>query len=264
MASRALTDVVREAQEAPYSWHDNYAAADRRVGLYVEINGVDVYSQYNADMYSMAVTPATITKTTLKKVSRSQLRTSGLTHEIPVLTVGFYVGGPTKEEAMDNVNRLLALCDQCEITTEEERYVYDCSLSSVSVAFTEVEHYYDVALTFDYIKHLEIEEVEFTCTGESTRSVTFENEGTVESGAYVELHPTSSGNYTILGVKVNDLSPGDTFIIDGLEGIVSDQHGMAFDKTDFTKFPKIQPDMNTVTVNLPCRVVLRWYPTFRV
>ena len=264
MASGAFTDTVRDAQEAPYPWHDNYAAVDHRVGLQTWVNGVDVYVECNADLYDLSVTPAAVTKTTLKKVSRSQLRTSGLKHDIPQLTVGFYVGGPTREQAIDNVNRLLALCDKCEIRTEEDDYIYDCSLVSIAMQYTEVDCYYDVALTFDYIRHLELEEVSWTCTAESDRSITFENEGTVESGAYVELHPTSSGNYSILGVKVKNLSPGETFTIDGLEGLVTDSHGMAFDRTEFTKFPKVQPGVNTVTVNLPCRVVLRWYPTFRV
>ena len=244
----------------PYDWHERYYRDDCRVGTFVTINDKDVYSLYNADLYDMTMEPAGISKTMVRDISRSGMKIYGFEYGVGTMTLGFYVGGYTREDASNNVNQLLIECgEHCTVRSQEYEYIFDCSLVGVSnYEYTDVPCYYDVQLTFDAVKHLALEEFHF-----SGHTGTVNNIGSIKSG--MRLSFVSPRDYTDLWVDcvhVKNVLPDTAYVVDGLTGKVTVDGVSAVEKVDFFEFPKISPGVSTITATQHVNCTIQWYPTF--
>lgn len=259
---RALQNFLHEY---PFYWNDNFYAQDGRVGVYCEIDGVNLYTECNADLYEMAITPGEISKSTLRMVGRSQLRTSVERYGIPQLEIGFYVGGANKREAMYNVNVLAQRFRYGGIfKTEEEDYEYYISRSSYTVEETDVPCFYDVRFICDYVKRLPLTSKTIVVSANGM-GMDVENVGTVPTGIDMTIKPVVGvKNFSIMGIKVSEISLNGFIRIDGIRGVVNDNHGFAYSKTDLTTFPKINPGVTNISASHACTIEASWYPTFEV
>lgn len=243
---------------------------DQRLGCVTTFNGVDVYSTYNADVYSFTPTPGSVDATYQRKVSRSTIQTFHSDFQTSNLDISCYVGGANKMDALMNVNGLVAAARSTEIYYEDDiAFDFDAVLTSYSVTETGVEWFFDVTLTFAAIRHMPLKTMTFTGT-----SYSFNNYGATESGIRLMIVPSSSGSNGKITlnddtdsehvITLNSYTSSHTYLIDGIGGYVR-RNGINFIlDTDLTKFPKVYPGTNTIDLSFSAKVTIEYYPTFEI
>lgn len=243
---------------------------DRRLGPTLEFNGVDVYGRFNADVHTFTPIQGSIDNTVQRKVSRSAFDVFNFDFGAGTLEVGAYVGGANKLDMLMNVNGYIAAAQKCIIYYSEDiGFEFDANLESYSVTDAGVEWFSDVTLTFNAIRRMQL------TTESSTRSsFEFENLGSVPSGVRITIVP--SFGYSNATLTLNDnldtemvirfpkLTKSYKFIIDGIDGKVTENGINAILNTDLISFPKVYPGINTVSINFSGTITIEYYPTFEI
>lgn len=225
------------------------------------INGKNIFTQFNAYLKSLQVTPGDIASNAFKTVGGSSLRTSSYDMGIAGLSMVLYVGGATKEESSLNTSNIILECQDCLIKAEEEHFEYAAILSSFNVKDTEVDFYTEVELVFKAVKRLPKVTVNL-----SSGQGTFKNPGTALSGACITITPkVNLESIQVNGIVIMGLSSGQPFIIDGIEGTVQCNGVNRFLDTDLIDFPKVTPGLNSVVSSSNnVDIEVSFYPTFLV
>ena len=245
-------------------------ARNRRLGCYCEMNGEDVYAKFDADVYAFSPTNGAVEVSYDLKPSRSGFDVWNTRFGEHGLEVGFYVGGNGKSDLKQNVNGLIRAARQCTLVHGSDvNYEFDCVLTGFSVESTGVEWYDDVVLTFAAVRRGKLQNE----VRSSTRSLTFYNYGTSESGLKVTLTSTSALSKATMTyesadglktVNVSNLKANTPFVIDGIEGKVLENGINSFLKTDLVSFPKAMPGENTISVSSSMKVEVEFYPTYEI
>ena len=260
--------------EQPYYWRGDHYSVDQRLGDPVLINGVDAYVAFNADLHTKSFAPPSASKTMIRRTSRSYLRTSGFTYGIPQMTLGFYVGGIDYADAARNANRMLQDAQTCTIEFMGDDCMYECSIASLSMSDTEVPCYYDVQVTFDYVKHLPMRTVDVTVGAGSTDypdsegTIPIDNPGTVVSKARVKVIPDGEmHNFIVSTLMFEHPQSQSIYLFDGFEGKMTENGKNCFERSLFTEFAPIQPGHNEVdymvgSMTGSLHITIDYYPTF--
>nr|DAE53248.1 MAG TPA: tail protein [Caudoviricetes sp.] len=240
-----------------WDYTKSYFAYDKRVGEKCQINNLDAYTDYNADLKSLQLTPGAITPQYILQAGRCGFIDYGSTVQPKMLTAEFIVGGASDEQANENISNLLLAAKQCIIRRELHRFEYPAILTGSTVQESGVEPYYIVRLTFVAIQRLPLVSINITGPG-----VIF-NDGNVPSGVRYILHPAEDLlAQKICGIQVIGIHAGKDFMIDGIEGRVMEDGNNRFADTDLINFPKIQPGKNEITMSNNMPVTVEFYPLF--
>ena len=169
----------------------------------------------------------------------------------------FYVGGPSAEAVQTNIFNLLRAAKKCVIRKEGDVFEYAAVLIDRNSEDTQVEPYYLVTLQLAVVrrKPLVIKQI--------LGNAIIYNEGNESSGAKISLSPAEEmGSFTIMGITIKDLSPGTTYVIDGITGRVTANGINYFAHTNIIDFPKIQPGKNEIEMSEDLSVMISYYPVF--
>lgn len=243
---------------------------DRRLGSTMTFDGVDVYGRFNADVHSFVSTSGGVDNTVTRKVSKSSFDQFYFDFNAGTLVVDAYVGGANKLDMLMNVNGYIAAAKKCVIYYSEDLgFEFDANLESYSVSDTGIEWFCDVSLTFNAIRRMPL-----VSESSSLTNYKFENLGTRPSGLRITITPTGSFDNAYIRVNPNTddelkinftrITQAYKFIIDGVDGKVTENGINAILKTDLVKFPYVVPGMNTVSINFAASITYEYYPTFEI
>lgn len=236
------------------------------------MDGLSVYSAFNADVYNITYAGGDITSSYEKMVGKSSFETYYFDFSPQQLEVSFYVGGMDKNDVLMNINNLIAKAKHCVCRYEDEdTFEFDCVLTGYEAEFTDIEWFYSVVLTFDAIRRRPI------VVKQSDGAVTkfeVDNFGTVVSGAKITITSAttrSSINVTYYDrfgqqqiVIVNNVTANVPIVIDGIEGAVTEREANIYDRTDLMMFPMVQSGKNTFSCNYAVKWTVEYYPTYEI
>lgn len=225
------------------------------------INTKNIYSYFGAYLKEHSLVPGSISPNTSKSVGGSSLKSSGYKMGIAGLKLILYVGGATKEVCSLNTSNIISECQNCIIKIGEESFEFAATLTSVSLKDTGIDLYQEVELLFQAIKRQPLVTIQLE-GGQGS----FKNPGNVPSGVLIAIHPKEDlERIQVNGVTINNLTQGETFVIDGLEGKVQCEGLNRFLDTDLVDFPKAAPGVNKVVSSTDkVDITLQFYPTFLI
>lgn len=228
-----------------------------RLGDDISFSGVNVFNTCNADCIEMKPLGATIENDYVNSVGMSSFKLYRQKVKLHTLEMSFYVSGSSEDALQISVSQLMAKAQECVIRNAKSDFEYPAILTGVKDEDTGVEFYHKVTLTFAAIKRMALQTKTFT------ESTTFYNFGTVESGMKIAVTFSSAQS----SVKVNrytleNVTAGIPFIIDGIEGTVTQNDANRINDTNLARFPKIKPGNNTITLPAGCTADVSWYPTY--
>lgn len=227
------------------------------------INNKNTHSCFGAILKELKTFAGSIQSNTSKRVGASRLKASNYEIQTGTVEATFYVKGDTEEACSLNVSNLVLECQDCIIKTADTNFEYACILTGVTSEDTGIDFYKQVTLQFNAIKRLPLVVVPLD---HETLSTTVHNRGNVPSGLVLKITAISEMDaIKVCGITVTNLSAGDVFIIDGLEGTVKCNGINRFLDTDLIDFPKIQPGNNLIEIQEgECNLVVSFYPTFSI
>ena len=245
---------------------------DQCLGGSFVMDGLSVYSAFNADVYDIKYAGGDITSSYEKMVGKSSFEAYYFDFSPQEFEVSFYVGGMDKNDVLMNINNLIAKAKHCVCRYEDEdTFEFDCVLTNFEIEFTGIEWYYSVVLTFEAIRRRQI------ATKSSDGAVTkfeVDNFGTVVSGARVTITSAlarSSINVTYYDrfgqqqiVTIQDVKADVPIVIDGIEGSVTEREANIYDRTDLMLFPMVQTGKNTFSCNYDVEWTVEYYPTYEI
>lgn len=238
-------------------YNPHYYNEDKRIGDRCFFDDRDVYLDFNADLKSFEVVPGKISADYSPAAGGSTLALFSSETEPMGLELEFYVGGPSLEAVQTNISNIFLAAKQCVIRKEGDIFEYAAVLTDMDSDNTEVEPYYLVSLKFAAIRRKPL--VTHRIAGNSA----LYNDGNTASGARITISPeTEMDSITVMGIKVSNLEPGVTYVVDGIEGRVTANGVNYFAHTDLTDFPKIHPGRNDIVISEEIPVTISFYPVF--
>lgn len=234
-----------------------YYNEDTQVGESCFLDEKNSYIDFNADLKTFLVRPGGMTTDYSVGSGRSDFNLFQSELDPMELMMEFYVGGPSYEATQTNLSNLFLAAKQCVIRKEGDIFEYPAVLIERSSEDTEVEPYYLVTCRFAAIRRKPLVERKLT------QSSIVYNEGNVMSGLRIILEPESAiKEFTIAGITISDLSPGISYMIDGITGSVTANGVNYFAHTDIIDFPKIKPGKNEIKMSEDIPVIVSFYPVF--
>lgn len=260
----------------------NFLKSDKKLGLTVIVDGVNVYDKCNADLIDYEVVPATINKDIYKHLGKHDYRLNSFSLGEMLLNLSFYLGADTQHNAFMNLNNLLSLfLNKIPIIKiGDTDFEYVCVIESSDVVHTTVKHYYKVDLVLNAIKRLSLVSLTFDNTT-STKKIKYS--GSIPCGINI-VFVTNKNNSTVR-FKLNDgeqytfyktNEDYNTFNIDGIKGkilaatsynnYVSGNTVNWFLNTDIIDFPKLVYGENTLQILTQLsdiqNIKVEYYPLF--
>lgn len=247
-------------------WDKGAAYQGERKGYEVFINGVSAFTEYNADLIEKNEVPPSFTNSFARGLGKSSLRLDAVTKGFLKVKLSFYVGGDSFTKSLANVSALANAFKRCEFHVENESFEYDAILNDVSYSYTGVCYFHKVEISLTCVRRLPL----VVCNIGVQLSKDFYNDGDVESG--LRLSFSMLGNVTscsLLGINFTDLKRDSLYVVDGINGSVTEDGVNMFARTDIIEFPKVQPGKNVFTKggtpstgSFCSDVKIEFYPTF--
>lgn len=238
-------------------YNAQYYNEDKQVGDKCFFDESDVYIDCNADLKSFEISPGAIDPDFSPAAGVSNFNLFSIETDPAELVAEFYVGGPSCEATQTNISNLIRAARQCVVRKEGDIFEYAAVLIDRECENTEVEPYYLVSLKFAVIRRKPL------VTQRITDSAVVYNDGNTASGMKISIFPDEEmESFTVAGVTIEDLSPGITYVIDGITGRVTANGINYFAHTDLIDFPKIQPGKNKIVMSEAIPVTVSFYPVF--
>lgn len=242
------------------------------LGGFVTFDGVNVFQKYDADLVSYTISQGSVSTTYRRASGKSSFHMYNFDFNASTMTLHFYVHGFSQDNAMMKVNGLVGAAKNpiIKFIDDEPDFEYATMLDSYSVSYTEVEWYYDVTMVMKAIRRMKLR----TVTASSATSVSFDNPGTIASGAKLDVVRAELDKNVHLSlnfgdpevsqdIAIKEMIGNVNFVIDGIDGKVSDRNGVnKILQTDLVKFPKVKAGRNRLNSNKPLSWVISFYPTF--
>lgn len=168
-------------------YNDSYLLRDPQLGDVCFINGKSSYD-FNADLIEYEPVQLTITNDLIKKIGRNSYIINQYKNNDNGITLRFYVGGTTKQQAQINYNLLIREFqkDIITIVISDTEFEYVGILKSVNVIDTKVQFYYLVETTLVAIKRLPAKFLQFDEWDENNGEE-IDNAGIIESGLMIAI-----------------------------------------------------------------------------
>lgn len=276
------------------SYNDNYLLKDPQLGDVCFINGKSSYD-FNADLIDYEPVQLTITSDLIKKIGKNSYIINQYNNNDNGVTLRFYVGGTTKQQAQVNYNMLIRELqkDIVTIVISDTEFEYVGILKSVNVVDTKVPFYYLIEATLVAIKRLPAKLLQFDEWDEENGEV-IDNDGVIESGLMIAINNDLTNEEIEVGLyEIGSDSPYYTMsitnadeysyhVIDGFNGRIlrgTAPEGIFLDSND-EEFQTYQNNFaNTILYDFPRlivgqteihitggidKVILKTYPLFLV
>lgn len=247
-------------------WDEGAAFQGDRKGYEVLIDGSSAFDDFKADLIEKNEVMPSFSNSFARGLGNSSLKLYDVTKGFLKVNLSFYVGGDSVTDSMANVSALVNAMSSCVFSVENESFEYDAILEDVSCYYTEVSYFHKVEIGLTCVRRLPL----VTINVGAFLSKDFLNEGDVESG--LRLSFTMNGNVTtcsFFGITFENLKNNSQYVVDGINGAVTEDGVNMFSKTDIIEFPKVQPGTNHFTKgNTPATgglcsdVKIEFYPTF--
>lgn len=247
-------------------WDEGAAYRGERKGYEVFIDGVSAFAEYNADLIEKNEVLPSFSNSFVRGLGKSSLRLDGVTKGFLKVKLSFFVGGDSVTKSMANVSALAKAMSRCVFFVENESFEYDAILEDVSCSYTGVCYFHKVEIDLTCVRRLPL--VSYSIGASSSKE--FYNDGDVESGLRLSFVPSSNVSTCLLmGITFTNLIANYQYVVDGINGAVTENGVNVFAKTDIIEFPKVQPGKNVFTKgNTPSTgslcgdVKIEFYPTF--
>lgn len=227
------------------------------------INGTDISEEFDAKVKQWRVDPGT---RSLKHDSEWERGSVLPIFQAPSatfkdLTVTLMVYGSSRDDIMNRISDILALLTgETELALDDWSHQFCGVLEKSSVkelSETSRNRFMELSLQFTGYEHGE--EVSVTVSGST---ITITNPGNMISPASIELTPTiGQSSITITGmcrdsetgedleVTVDALTTGNTIVINGLTGLVTEAGELKAGDVDMWALPTLLPGENTITLS---------------
>lgn len=249
----------------------NHYMTDRRLGDICIINDKDVYEHFNADLLSFSLVSGSLSQDTLSSVGKHNFTLLYQDYVSGSLEISFYVGGANRNDRDINCSRLLRECKTCIIKREEEDFEYASILDSFEIEETGVDYWNLVKLKllsvkrYSLVRHKIVSEL---CKVSAQGiEYTFENIGTISSGLrIIVVSSVEKQSVIVNGITVDNLLSNKYYVIDGINGIVTEDGINCYAKTDLLEFPKVEPGTNAFRISTleNMEVYIEFYPVFMI
>lgn len=277
---------MKDTEIFDYGFH----LRDRQLGMNVTVNGINVYTSFNADLIDEPeITPAALTPDLFKKIGKSSHIINKYTVGNNGLKLSFYIGGETYQEAQMNCNNLVAEFQNDIVTLKigDTDFEYVGTVSGVSIKYTSVDHFYKLTLTFTGVKRLPLVTLEFTDEEKIKSLIEFWNSGAASSGLKITFRVWGyeSGVYIDVNCNDNEFQISNVagtpmyYIIDGIDGKLvrgwtkeyyEEAYTNVFERTNnFYEFPTVNRGLNKLKLSIPSIYKVDWlkieyYPVFLI
>lgn len=247
-------------------WDEGAAYQGERKGYEVFIDGVSAFTEYNADLIEKTEVSPNFTNSFARGLGRSSLRLDGVTKGFLKVKLSFYVGGDSVTKSMANVSALANAMSRCTFFVDNESFEYDAILDDVSYSYTGVCYFHKVEIGLTCVRRLPLA----SCIVGNASRKEFYNDGDVESGLRLSFVSASNvSTCALMGITFTDLKANYQYVVDGINGAVTENGVNMFARTDIVEFPKVSPGVNvfqkgaTSQTGLYCQnVKIEFYPTF--
>lgn len=228
-----------------------------RLGDDISFSGVNVFNAYNADCIEMKPLGATITNDYVNRVGMSSFKIYNQKVTLHTLEMSFYVSGSSREGLQISISQMLAKAQNCIVRNSNSQFEYPAILTSFTDEDTGIEFYHKVKLVFAAIKRMAKQ------THTITETTTIINMGTVESGMCIAVTFSSAQSSVVVnGYTLKNVTAGVPFIIDGINGTVTQNDVNRIQDTNIARFPKMQPGGSKITLPSGCTAEVSYYPTY--
>ena len=270
----------------------NYGLTDPHLGDLVTVNGVSLYN-LNADLIDYKPTSITITKDFIRTVGNNSYIINKLSVGDNGIVLRFYVGGTTYQQAQINCNKVLYEFkkDIVSVVISDTEFEYVGALSSFTINYTGVPHYYLLEVTMVAVKRLPPIVIDFD-EGDGIDGVVIENSGVIDTGLLIAIKSNLESEETIVSLSQNNeiyysmsfTNPNQWVynVVDGMhgkvlcgttpEGLFEDNISESFPtyqnnfaNTILYDFPKLKDGESTLYVfGGVDKVIVKYYPLFFV
>lgn len=188
-------------------------------------------------------------------------------------TVTLIVKGATREEIIMNCSTILSLLiGEVELTLDGFTHTFCGILKDHDRKENVPRRYHMLELTFEGYEHGD----EIVTTGNGVTSFTVQNTGNLPSPCIVEITPVvGAASVTVGGicrdsytgadlpVTIENLSAGQTVVLSGLTGLITQGGAQKGKDVSIWALPSMKPGSNTVTINSDrMNVTVRTIPIF--
>lgn len=238
---------------------------DRQIGSRISVDLKDIYAECNADLIDIVSSAPNIDPIYRKNAGISSLVYYGENSSlVGGIDLSFYVGGSDRHDAEYNVNKLIAMFNNGvhSVETDEDDFIYDVVLLSFSSEKTLVEYFYLVELSCAAVKRFAIHHEE-----SKNNYVWIDNPGVVSSGVRLTVTANEAVKNASIGeIVIKNLKANVPFVIDGINGTITENGVNRFTETNLISFPKVSPGKNyfKLTPENKFNVIAEYYPTFLV
>lgn len=241
------------------------------LGGTVLLDGLDVCTNYNADLIEWEFSPGEVDATYRRSTGRHDFNIYNYDYEPGTLTLKFYVAGDTKRDMFNNASKLVNASKSPEMQIpEDDPSIFSSVLVDYSMEFTDVEWFVELTLEFKAVRHAEM----VTYSGDSSNSVAIMNEGTMPSGILVKFKVSSALEQLV--ITVGDSAESQVIVfktptsevwysVNGMDGTVTDENGVnRILLTDLVKFPKVSPGNAKISFSENVAYVISFCPTYQI
>lgn len=174
------------------------------------------------------------------------------------------IKGSTKEECEKIMSNLMNDFDSGILQLDNMNFLYkfDFKIDNREIVRRWLYHY-EITLS-GYAKMGTQESLSFTGT-----TYAFNVKGTAKTPAVLYLSSDIGLNYlTISGmtdepITVNNVELGSQIVIDGEQGIITENSDNIAGKCDFWEFPALKPGTVQITLSSSCTAELKYYPRYK-
>lgn len=246
-------------------WDEGAVYSADRKGYEVFVDGVSAFSEYEADLIEKVEVPPEFTSSFARGLGKSSLRLDNMTKGFLKVRLSFYVGGDSVTKSLANVSALVRAMERCTFFVDNERFEYDAILSDVSYSYTGVCFFHKVEIGLTCVRRLPLVSYEI-----SSYRKEFYNDGDVESGLRLSFSMLANvSSCSFFGITFTGLKKDSLYVVDGINGAVTEDGVNMFSRTDMIEFPKVSPGENVFTKgntpetgNMCTDIKIEFYPTF--
>ena len=229
-----------------------------RINSRVTFSGVDIYTAYGADLIEQKPLSGTVSASYAKTAGAAGYKLYHSDIPLKTLEMAFYVEGSSAADVEAKVSGLIAAAASTVISNEATPYEYAAVLSAYTDEDARVDYYHKVTLRFTAIKR-KPKATQALTAGANTVTV----EGTAKTGPKITF--TCSGSHesvNVAGVTVSGITAGHTYIIDAMNGDVTDNGDPYIINTTLYRWPKLDPGANTITIPDDATGTVEYYPLY--
>lgn len=237
----------------------------------MKVKGIDVKDEYGVEQWNVSMAHSTLKNESEWVEGNIQPMMYESTIGFKKVSASIMIRGSNRNEIWEKTSEFISkLIKPCEIQFEGFEHYYYLALINATQAEQSLKRWHKATLEFQgYEYGTEVS------VSSSEKTIVINNEGTLNTPAVIEITPVINlVDITITGavknlltgeskdIVIKDLLNGQKIVIDGENGLVTQDGENKFSDVDMWDFPVLQPGSNTITVDKDVELTVRYKPRY--